>query len=81
MAIAKDLSFFALVISISTRHSLLSALLMLLIHSLLKLKFWIFLLIRWLNTVVWLEHTPWCMAMNCPMAMSQTLSLGVATQS
>ena len=27
-----------------------------------------------------LVHTPWCMVMNCSMAMSQTLSLGAATQ-
>ena len=90
---SKICNFFALASLISTvfqlitsRHFLLSALLTLLIHSLLKVKFWIFLLIRyhvteWLNTVLWLVHTAWCMAMNCSMAMSgQTLSLGAATQ-
>jgi len=32
--------------------------------------------IMWLNTVLWLVHTPRCGATSCSMAKSQTLSLG-----
>ena len=58
-----------------SRHFLLIALLTLLIHSLLKLKFRIFLLIRYRDEYC----AVWCMVMNCSMAMSQTLSLGAVT--